>query len=101
MALETYSLQPYDANQLLSVARALAGPVLTGNVTLDTRFLDANNVPQRARWLWLGGSGNITYVKYDGSTQLLKNAVAGIWHPIHAIQINSSGTTATDMVWGS
>jgi len=101
MAIETFNLPNYDANQLLSLVRALAGPILTGDITPDKRFVDANNVPIRARWIYVGTSGNISYVKYDGSTQVLVNKAAGVWHPTHAIQVNSSGTTATDLVWGS
>lgn len=101
MASAPFNVPNYDANQLLSLVRALAGPVLTGTITADTPFVDAAGFPIRARWIYVGTTGNITYVKYDQTTQLLNNIAAGVWHPIHAIQVNSSGTTATGLVWGS
>lgn len=101
MALNTTVLPNYDPNQLYGLVRSLSGPVLTGDVILNTLFGGVNGAPLFARWLWVGTTGNITYVKYDGTTQTLLNAVAGVWHPILAIQVNSSGTTAANMAWGS
>ncbi len=84
---------------LQTAIRPLAGPINTGDIVKsDTDFYGSNIY---ARWLYVGVTGNITYVKWDGTTQLLKNLAAGVWHPIYSIRVNSTGTTATDMVWGN
>lgn len=51
--------------------------------------------------LYVGVTGNVSYVKWDGTSQTLNNVAAGIWHRIGTRQINSSGTTATGIVVGS
>ena len=80
-------------------ARALVGPVQTGAVTYDVDF----GTGVFGRWIYVGTSGDLSYVKYDGNTETLPNLAAGIWHPIPAIKINTSGTTiaANQLRWGS
>jgi hypothetical protein len=60
-----------------------------------------NGFAEYARWLYVGATGNVSIVCWDGSTQLLTGIAAGIWHPIFTIMINSSGTTASGLLWGS
>lgn len=100
MALPTVNVPPLDPNSYTGPVRTMAGVARTGDVTLDSPYGDAG-VPEFARWLYVGGSGNVSYVKWDGTTQTLVGLVAGLWHPIYSKQINSSGTTATNLVWGS
>lgn len=97
--------QPITLNNLdvgslaTSPARPLAGVLNTGTITPSDTADYGTNI--YARWLFVGVSGDVTYVKWDGTTQLLKNVVAGVWHPICSIRVNNTGTTATDMVWGN
>lgn len=86
---------PLDPKGFTGPVRVMSGVARTADVVLDEQYLEF------ARWLYVGVSGNVTYVKWDGTTQLLVGLVAGIWHPIYSIQVNSAGTTATDLVWGS
>lgn len=95
MARPVYEVAPIDPNLFTGPSRLLAGPARTGSVTLDTHF------GEFARWLYVGTTGNITYVKWDGTTQALVGVAAGFWHPIYAVQVNTAGTTASNLVWGS
>jgi hypothetical protein len=96
MALQTYQNIPaLDPGNFTAQVRNMGGIGRTGTVT------DGVPYGEFARWLYVGVTGNISYVKWDGTTQLLTNIVAGIWHPILSVMINSSGTTATGLVWGS
>ncbi len=78
--------------------RALSGPINTGAVDFDVSYEGLF-----ARWLYIGTTGNLSYVKYDGTTETLPNILGGIWHPIHSIKINSSGTDIAEdqLRWGS
>lgn len=100
MAQMTVNVSPLDPNLYTGPSRLLSGPARTGNVTLDVKYGNNGQV-EFASWLWVGTAGNISYVKWDGSTQVLNNAIAGMWHNILSVQINTTGTTATGLVWGS
>ena len=80
--------------------RALCGPIKTGTVTFDAAYTVTG---ENARWIYVGSSGNLSYVKWDGTTETLPNIIAGVWHPIPSLKINSSGTTisADQLRWGS
>lgn len=88
---------PYGAMQ--GPARALSGVIDTGSVTYDAYFGEG----VFARWVYVGTTGDLSYVKYNGVTESLPNLAAGVWHPIFAIKINSSGTSiaANQLRWGS
>lgn len=100
MSLTTITVPPLDPNLYTGPTRLLSGPVRSGNITLDTAY-GSNGLPEFSSWLWVGTAGNISYVKWDGTTQVLTNAAAGRWHNIYSIKINTIGTTASGLVWGS
>ena len=100
MTLLKSTVPPIDPNLYTGPWRLLTGPARTGLVTLDTPY-GANGKTEFATWLYVGTAGNITYVKWDGTTQLLTNVSAGIWHNIYSIQVNTTGTAASGLVWGS
>lgn len=100
MAIPVVVIPPLDPNIFTGPTRVMAGVGRTGNVTLDTPY-GATGVPEFARWLFVGVTGNVTYVKWDGTTQLLVGLAAGVWHPIYSMQVNTMGTSATNLVWGS
>ena len=91
----TVSVPPLDPYAYTGPVRVMAGVARTGVVTLDTAY------GEFARWLYVGTTGNITIVKWDGTTQALLGLAAGVWHPIYSIQVNTAGTTALNIVWGS
>jgi hypothetical protein len=93
--INTNSLDP--GSLYSSPARPLAGVVKTGDITPSDSNLYGDGI--YARWLYVGVSGNLTYVKWDGTTQLLSNLPVG-WHCICSIGVKSTGTTATNLVWG-
>jgi hypothetical protein len=98
--MQIVNVPPLDPNLYTGFQRLLGGPARSGNVTLDTPY-GANGFAEFATWLYVGTSGNISYIKWDGTTQVLTNVSAGRWHNIYSIQINSTGTTASGLVWGS
>jgi len=100
MAQQLFSCPPLDPNLYTGPFRLVSGPVRSGNVTLDVDY-GPNGQVEFASWLYVGTAGNVSYVKWDGTTQVLTNVSAGIWHNIYSIRINSVGTTALGLVWGS
>ncbi len=89
----------YDGEQSLQGLRAVEGILDSGTVTPSDTIMYGNTI--RARWLYVGNTGDITLIKWDGTLQLYKNVAAGVAHPFHSIGVMSTGTTATNMVWGS
>ena len=100
MAVQLSQITPLDPNAYTGPTRVMSGVARTGDATLDT-YYGPNGSVEFARWLYVGVAGNVSYVKWDGTTQNLIGLAAGVWHPIFSIKINSSGTTATNLVWGS
>lgn len=95
MALRVLDVRPLDPNLKTGPSRLMSGPVRMRTVTLDVAY------GEFATWLYVGVSGNVSLVEWDGTTILLTGLAAGVFHPIFSLMINSSGTTATNLVWGS
>jgi hypothetical protein len=95
MPLATLNVMPIDPYLKTGPSRIMSGPVRMRNVVLDTAY------GEFATWLYVGVSGNVNITQWDGTTITLTGLVAGVWHPIYSTQINSSGTTATNLAWGS
>ena len=93
--LQTQDVPPLDGFNFTGPTRTMAGVARTLNPTLDTPY------GEKMRWLYVGTTGNISYIKWDGTTQVLTNLVAGVFHPIYTLQINSASTTASGIVVGS
>lgn len=100
MAVQLVDIPPLDPNGFTGYARIVGGIARTGTITADTYYGTSGTV-EYARWIYVGTTGNISYVRWDGTTQVLNTITAGIWHPIYSIKVNSSGTTASNLVWGS
>ncbi len=93
--LTILNVPPLDPNLKTGPTRIMSGVVRTLNPVLDTQY------GEFMTWLYVGVTGNVSYVKWDGTTQVLTGLAAGVWHPIYSVMINSSGTTATGIVVGS
>ena len=100
MAVQLCNIPALDPNAYTGPTRVMSGVARTGTVTNDTYF-GANNSVEFARWLYVGVTGDVSYTKWDGTNQTLTGLAAGVWHPIFSIRVNSAGTTATGIVWGS
>lgn len=61
--------------------------------TLDVAF-------EPCTCFWVGTSGDVSFVLVSGSTRVFKSVAAGMWHPLQAIKVNTSGTTAADILIG-
>lgn len=100
MAVQLMDVPPLDPNGFTGPTRVMSGVARTGSVTLDTYYGTGGTV-EFARWLYVGTTGNVTFMKWDGTTQALIGLAAGVWHPIYSIRVETGGTTATNLVWGS
>ena len=100
MALQTFNIPALDPYGFTGPTRVMAGVARTGSVVADTPY-GSNGNAEYARWLYVGVTGNVSYVKWDGTTQILVGLAAGVWHPIFSIAVNSVGTNASSLVWGS
>lgn len=100
MSVQLVMVPPLDPNAYTGPTRVMAGVARTGNATLDT-YYGANGSVEFARWLYVGANGAVSYTKWDGTTQTILNLAAGVWHPIYSIRVNTTDTSATDIVWGS
>lgn len=106
MGLPVCIVPPLDPNIYTSQVRTLGGPARTGTVTYDVGFTNSSTPPgvwEYSRWIYVGVTGNLAYTKWDGTTELLTNLAAGIWHPIYATSIVTTNTTiaANQLRWGS
>ncbi|MDP4145629.1 MAG: hypothetical protein Q8936_14275 [Bacillota bacterium] len=95
MALRTLDVKPIDPYLKTGPSRIMSGPVRMRTVTLDTPY------GEYATWLYVGVGGDVNITEWDGTTVTLVGLVAGVWHPIYSLQVNSAGTAATNIVWGS
>jgi hypothetical protein len=96
MALQTIQVvPPLDPNLKSGPTRIMSGVARTLSPVLDTQY------GEFMTWLYVAVQGDVSYVKWDGTTQLLSALAAGVFHPIYSVMINSSGTTATGIVVGS
>lgn len=106
MSLPLSFVPPLDPNIYSAQVRVLGGPARTGTIVYDQGFTNSTTPPgvqEFSRWIYIGTSGDLAYTKWDGSTELLPNLAAGIWHPIYAVNILTAGTTiaAAQLRWGS
>jgi hypothetical protein len=100
MTIQIHDVPPFDPFLNTGPTRQIRGMARMGTVTPNTLYGTGGNVEYATR-LYVGVTGDVTIVKWDGTTQLLKNLLQGVVHEICSIQVNSSGTTATNIVWGS
>jgi hypothetical protein len=97
----------YDSGQSLEGMRAVEGIIQSGSITPSdtngyTVTIDGVTQYTRARWLYLGISGDVTVKKWDGNNQTYTNLAAGVWHPIHTIGVMSTNTDpGLEMIWGN
>jgi hypothetical protein len=95
MALNILNVQALDPNLKTGPTRVMSGPVRMRAVTPDTAY------GEFATWLYVGVTGDVSIVEWDGTTIVLTGLAAGVWHPIYSLMVNSAGTTATNMAWAS
>lgn len=56
---------------------------------------DVTDLPYLTRYLYVGGTGNITAVMADGSVVLFSAVPVGTILPIQVSRVNATATTAT------
>ena len=100
MALATVNVMALDPSLKTGPTRMMSGPVRMGAVTAGTPY-GANGFSEYATWLYVGVSGDVAITCWDGTTVTMTAMAAGVWHPVYSLMVNSSGTTATNLLWGS
>ena len=95
MALNILDVKPIDPNLKTGPSRIMSGPVRMRSAVLDTPY------GEFATWLYVGVTGNVNLTQWDGTTITLVGLAAGVWHPIYSLMINTAGTAATNILWGS
>jgi hypothetical protein len=73
----------------------LTAPVRAGEVVVPH---DTNEQTIISRAIYVGGQGNVTVLMADGAVLTFVALPIGI-HPIRAKRVNSTGTTATSMLF--
>ncbi len=91
----TVNIPPLDPHGYTGPVRVMSGVARMADVTLDTPY------GEFARWLYVGTSGDVSIVKWDGTTQVIPDLAGGVFHPIYSISVNTVGTTALGIIWGS
>ena len=59
---------------------------------------DETNMDLTTRGIYVGGAGDLSVVMKSEAVVTLKNVAAGTILPLRAIRVNSTGTSATDLV---
>lgn len=59
---------------------------------------DSTNLTKPIRALYVGVSGDVKILDMAGVTVTLVGLAAGIFHPVCAVRVFSTGTTATSIV---
>lgn len=93
--IQQQAVPPLDGGTYTGPTRTMSGVARTLNPSLDVQY------GEKMRWLYVGVSGDVSYVKWDGTNQTLVGLAAGVFHPVYSLQINSAATTATSIVVGS
>jgi len=59
---------------------------------------NSTNIASPVRGIYVGVGGDVVVVGLDGAAVTFKNVPTGAVLPVQAIRVNSTSTTATDMV---
>jgi hypothetical protein len=86
------SIPPMDGNTFTGPTRTTAGYAKFLSPTSDVEY------GEKMRGLYVGTTGNVSIQAWDGSTITFVGLAAGVIHPIFSIKINSSGTTASNII---
>lgn len=73
----------------------LSSPATNGETVSKS---DSTNLAQTSRAIYVGGAGNVAAVMLGGTVLTFVGVPAGTLLPIRATRINSTDTTATNMV---
>lgn len=95
MAIQTYPTPPIDFNLYTGPARLMGGAARVFVPTLDVPYGEV------ARWMYIGVTGDVTYLTPDGTQITLVGLLSGAWHIHYSIKVLSAGTTATNIVVAS
>lgn len=91
------TIVPYDPNYGIPYGME---PVQKWNsCVLDSYFLDSVTGARCSRAITVGVDGNVNVTFADGTSNTLY-MIAGVWYPMKVYRVNTSGTTASSILWG-
>jgi len=90
--IEQQTIPKIDGNTLTGPTRTMSGYARFLTPTLDTAY------GEKMRGIYVGVTGDVSFIDLSGNTQTLVGLAPGVIHPIWSLQINSAGTTATSIV---
>ncbi len=93
--IKSVDVHPLDPNLKTGPTRMMSGPVRIRSVTPGTAY------GEFATWLYVGVTGDVSIIEWDGTVITIPGLAAGVWHPIYSVQVNTAGTTATSILWAS
>lgn len=84
-----------NTDDFASLSKGLSSPA-------DKHFAitpsDSTDFDHTTRGIYVGGSGNLVVVDQGGTTCTFTGVLAGVVYPIRAKRVNSTSTTATNLV---
>lgn len=95
MAIQYYDVNKLDPQLMTGPFRLHSGPTRMRSVTPGTAY------GEFATYLYAGVTGDVSIVEWDGTTIIIPALTAGVWHRMSSVMVNTSGTTATGLIWGS
>lgn len=96
MPLNPVSIPPIDPQiGVFTPTRSVQGIVKCRQSTFDVDF------DEYSRWICTDTDGALSYVGWDGVTVVIPSLISGVFHPIYAKRINSSGTDSEVVMWGN
>lgn len=102
MSLTTVPIYPFDPNLLTGQIRGLSFPTIQRPLIFDEQYT-FNGTLTFARWLYVGQTGNVTFLDWSGVSVTLPNMAAGFWQMATSIMVTSVGTTVPQnmLLWGA
>lgn len=68
--------------------------------TVNVTKSDSTTYDPPLRGLYVGGGGDVAVVTLVGTTSIFKNVPSGTLLPVFCTRVNSTNTTATDILGG-
>ena len=76
----------------------MAVSTATSNEVIAVTPSDSTNLTKLARALYIGGTGNVALHTPNGGPVTFTNTQAGTVLPVQVVRVDSTGTTATNIV---
>ena len=69
-----------------------------GGFDIDAAKSNTVNLPSVTRGIYIGSTGNMKIMLYNGDIVTMKNIQDGSFFPLRALRVYTTGTTATSII---